>query len=324
VGRLQNGAEAPVMHACGHDTHMTSWLGTAQRLVATKDQWSGTLVMVLQPAEELGRGAKAMIDDGLYTRFPKPDYMLAFHDSATLPAGVIGVTRGYATANVDSVDIEVPGIGGHGAHPQATKDPIVLASRIVVALQTLVSREIDPVDAAVVTVGSFHSGSKHNVIPDKARLQLTVRSYSPSSRTMLLDGIARIARGEAIAAGMPEDRMPVVRVEENYTPTTYNTEDLSDRLLSLWDSHFGAERVMDLKPVMTGEDFGQFWLADQTKESVLFWVGGVPQAKWDEAGGDTTKLPSLHSPFWAPDAEAVISTATEAMTVAAFDLLKTT
>jgi len=324
VGRLPNGAEAPVMHACGHDTHMTSWLGTAQRLVATKDQWSGTLVMVLQPAEELGRGAKAMIDDGLYTRFPKPDYMLAFHDSATLPAGVIGVTRGYATANVDSVDIEVRGIGGHGAHPQATKDPIVLASRIVVTLQTLVSREIDPVDAAVVTVGSFHSGSKHNVIPDKARLQLTVRSYSPSSRTMLLDGIARIARGEAIAAGMPEDRMPVVRVEENYTPTTYNTEDLSDRLLSLWGSHFGAERVMDLKPVMTGEDFGQFWLADQTKESVLFWVGGVPQAKWDEAGGDTTKLPSLHSPFWAPDAEVVISTATEAMTVAAFDLLKTT
>ena len=322
TGRLPNGSEAPVMHACGHDTHMTAWVATARRLAAAKDQWSGTVLMVLQPAEELGRGAKAMIEDGLYTRFGKPDYMLAFHDSASLSAGVIGVTRGYATANVDSVDIDVRGIGGHGAHPQATKDPIVLASRIVVALQTLVSREVDPVEPAVVTVGSFHSGSKHNVIPDKARLQLTVRSYSPESRRKLLDGIERIARGEAIAAGMPDDRMPLVSVDPGYTPTTYNTEQLSDRLLALWDSHFGPDRVVELKPVMTGEDFGQFWLADQSKESVLFWVGGVPRAKWDEAGGDTSKLPSLHSPFWAPDAEAVIATATEAMTVAALDILK--
>jgi hippurate hydrolase len=322
TGRLPNGSEAPVMHACGHDTHMTAWVATARRLAAAKGQWSGTVLMVLQPAEELGRGAKAMIEDGLYTRFGKPDYMLAFHDSASLSAGVIGVTRGYATANVDSVDIDVRGIGGHGAHPQATKDPIVLASRIVVALQTLVSREVDPVEPAVVTVGSFHSGSKHNVIPDKARLQLTVRSYSPESRRKLLDGIERIARGEAIAAGMPDDRMPVVSVDPGYTPTTYNTEQLSDRLLALWDSHFGPDRVVELKPVMTGEDFGQFWLADQSKESVLFWVGGVPRAKWDEAGGDTSKLPSLHSPFWAPDAEAVIATATEAMTVAALDILK--
>jgi hippurate hydrolase len=322
TGRLPNGSEAPVMHACGHDTHMTAWVATARRLAAAKDQWSGTVLMVLQPAEELGRGARAMIEDGLYTRFGKPDYMLAFHDSASLSAGVIGVTRGYATANVDSVDIDVRGIGGHGAHPQATKDPIVLASRIVVALQTLVSREVDPVEPAVGTVGSFHSGSKHNVIPDKARLQLTVRSYSPESRRKLLDGIERIARGEAIAAGMPDDRMPVVSVDPGYTPTTYNTEQLSDRLLALWDSHFGPDRVVELKPVMTGEDFGQFWLADQSKESVLFWVGGVPRAKWDEAGGDTSKLPSLHSPFWAPDAEAVIATATEAMTVAALDILK--
>jgi hippurate hydrolase len=322
TGRLPNGSEAPVMHACGHDTHMIAWVATARRLAAAKDQWSGTVLMVLQPAEELGRGARAMIEDGLYTRFGKPDYMLAFHDSASLSAGVIGVTRGYATANVDSVDIDVRGIGGHGAHPQATKDPIVLASRIVVALQTLVSREVDPVEPAVVTVGSFHSGSKHNVIPDKARLQLTVRSYSPESRRKLLDGIERIARGEAIAAGMPDDRMPVVSVDPGYTPTTYNTEQLSDRLLALWDSHFGPDRVVELKPVMTGEDFGQFWLADQSKESVLFWVGGVPRAKWDEAGGDTSKLPSLHSPFWAPDAEAVIATATEAMTVAALDILK--
>jgi hippurate hydrolase len=317
-----DGVESPVMHACGHDTHITTWLGTAKRLAAMKDQWSGTLVMVLQPGEELGLGAKAMLDDGLYTRFPKPDVLLAFHDSASLPAGVVGVARGYALANVDSVDIDVKGVGGHGAYPQTTKDPIVLASRIVMALQTLISRENSPLDPAVVTVGSFHSGTKHNIISDDAKLQLTVRSYTPEVRKRLLDGIARIARGEAIAAGMPEDRMPVVTVREPYTPSTFNTAKLSGHLIDLFGAHFGADRVVETKPVMGGEDFSQFWLADKTKEATIFWVGGVPKAKWDAAGGDDTKLPSLHSPFWAPDADAVISTATEAMTVAALDVLR--
>ena len=321
-GTTLDGVESPVMHACGHDTHITTWLATARRLSAMKDQGAGTLVMILQPGEELGLGAKAMLDDGLYTRFPKPDVLLAFHDSASLPAGVIGVTRGYALANVDSVDIDVKGVGGHGAYPQATRDPIVLASRIVVALQTLVSRENSPFDPAVVTVGSFQGGTKHNIIPDDANLQLTVRSYTPEVRRKLLDGIARITRGEAIAAGIPEDRMPVVKVREPYTPSTYNTEKLSARLLELFGSHFGADRVVDAKAVMGGEDFSQYWLADKTKEATIFWVGGVPKAKWDAAGGDDTKLPSLHSPFWAPEAETVISTATEAMTIAALDVLK--
>lgn len=322
VGKTLDGVESPVMHACGHDTHITTWLGTARRLAAMKDQWSGTLVMVLQPGEELGLGAKAMLDDGLYTRFPKPDVLLAFHDSASLPAGVIGVTRGYALANVDSVDIEVKGVGGHGAYPQTTRDPIVLASRIVVALQTLVSRENSPFDPAVVTVGSFQGGTKHNIIPDDVKLQLTVRSYTPEVRKKLLDGIARVARGEAIAAGLPEDRMPVVKVREPYTPSTYNTEKLSARLLDLFGQHFGANRVVDAKAVMGGEDFSQYWLADKTKEATIFWVGGVPKEKWDAVGGDESKLPSLHSPFWAPEAETVISTATEAMTIAALDVLK--
>jgi hippurate hydrolase len=317
-----DGVESDVMHACGHDTHITTWLATGRRLAAMKDQWSGTLVMILQPGEELGLGAKAMLDDGLYTRFPKPDVLLAFHDSASLPAGVIGVARGYALANVDSVDIDVRGVGGHGAYPQATKDPIVLASRIVMALQTLVSREISPFDPAVVTVGSFHSGTKHNIISDDARLQLTVRSYTPEVRKKLLDGIARIARGEAIAAGVPEDRMPVVTVREPYTPATFNTAKLSGHLIDLFGAHFGAARVVETKPVMGGEDFSQYWLADKTKEATIFWVGGVPKAKWDAAGGDDTKLPSLHSPFWAPEADTVISTATEAMTLAALDILK--
>jgi len=316
------GVETGVMHACGHDTHITTWLGTARRLAAMKDQWSGTLVMILQPGEETGAGAKAMLDDGLFTRFPKPDIMLAFHDSASLPAGTIGVTRGYALANVDSVDLDIHGVGGHGAYPQATKDPIVLGSKIVLSLQTLVSRENDPSQPAVVTVGSFHSGTKHNIIPDEAKLQLTVRSYTPEVRKLLLDGIARIAKGEAIAAGIPSDRMPVVTVEDNYTPATFNTQQISTRLLGLFSDHFGADRVVETKPIMGGEDFGRFWLADQSKQSAIFWVGGVPKAKWDAVKGDTTKLPSLHSPFWAPDAEAVISTATEAMTVAALDILK--
>jgi amidohydrolase len=322
MGKLPNGTETPVMHACGHDTHIATWLGTARRMAAMKDQWSGTLVMILQPGEEIGLGAKAMLDDGLYTRFPKPDVLLAFHDSASLPAGVIGVTTGYALANVDSVDIDVRGIGGHGAYPQATKDPIVLASRIVMALQTLVSRENSPFDPAVVTVGSFHSGTKHNIISDDAKLQLTVRSYTPEVRKRLLDGIARIARGEAIAAGVPEDRMPVVTVEQPYTPATYNTEKLSGHLVELFGAHFGADRVQKTGPVMGGEDFSQYWLADKTKEATIFWVGGVPKAKWDAVNGDATKLPSLHSPFWAPEAETVISTATEAMTLAALDVLK--
>jgi len=321
--KLPDGTETPVMHACGHDTHMASFLGTAQLLTAMKDRWSGTLVMILQSGEETGEGAKAMLGDGLYTRFPKPNYVLAFHDSAMLPAGVIGLTPGYTTANVDSVDILVRGVGGHGAVPQATKDPIVLASRIVTALQTLVSRENNPLDPAVVTVGSFQAGSNHNVIPDEAKLQLTDRSYKPEVRKLLLDGIQRIARGEAIAAGVPDDRMPVVTIrEDQHTPATFNTEKLSNRAHELFQQHFGTERVTILPPLMVGEDVGRFWLGDQAIAGTLFWVGGVPKAKWDAVAGDTTKLPSLHSPFWAPEAETVISTATEAMTVAALDILK--
>jgi len=319
----RSGVETGVMHACGHDTHMAAWIGTARRLAAMKDQWSGTLVMILQPGEETGEGAKAMLDDGLYTRFPKPDFVLAFHDAAALPAGVIGVTPGYALANVDSVDISVKGVGGHGAYPQTTKDPIVLASRIVTTLQTLVSRENDPANPAVVTVGSFQAGAKHNIISDEAKLQLTVRSYTPEVRKLLLDGIKRIVRGEAIAAGMPEDRMPVVTIrEEMYTPSTFNTEKLSARALELFTANFGPQRVMKTPAVMGGEDFSRFWLADKNIESLIFWVGGTPIEQYRAAGGDQAKMPSLHSPFWAPEAEAVISTATEAMTLASLDILK--
>jgi hippurate hydrolase len=320
-GTSRSGIETGVMHACGHDTHVATWLGTARRMAAMKDQWSGTLVMILQPGEETVEGAKAMLEDGLYTRFPKPDYLLAFHDAAALPAGQIGITPRYALASVDSVNITIHGIGGHGAYPQTTKDPIVLGARIVGALQTLVSRENNPFEPAVVTVGSFHAGTKNNIISDEAKLQLTVRSYPLDVQKKLIDGIRRIVRGEAIAAGIPEDKMPEVTISET-APSTFNTDEFGSRLRALFSNHFGADRVIASKPIMASEDFSQFWQADKSKQAVIFWVGGTPKAKWDAAGGDESKLPSLHSPFWAPVAEAVISSATEALTVAALDVLK--
>jgi len=322
TGKTREGLSTPIMHACGHDTHMTGMIGTARRLAAMKADWSGTLVLIGQPAEELGMGAGAMLDDGLFKRFPKPGYVLGFHDAANLPAGMIGVKPGFALANVDSVDITVRGLGGHGAYPEATKDPIVLAARIVTTLQTLISRELDPQDAAVVTIGSFQGGAKHNIIPDEAKLLITVRSYSDATRTQMLDGIARIAKGEAIAAGMPADRMPVVTVKDERTPATFNTEPLSGRLSTLFAARFGADRVTQPPASMAGEDFSRFYLADKTIQSVIFWVGGVPRAAWNKAGGEVARLPSLHSPFWAPEADTVIETATEAMTAAALDILK--
>jgi hippurate hydrolase len=321
-GTSRAGVESGVMHACGHDTHMSAWVGAARRLATMKSLWSGTLVMILQPGEETGEGARAMLADGLFTRFPKPTHALAFHDAAALPAGMIGYTPGYALANVDSVDMLVKGVGGHGAYPQTTKDPILLAARIVTTLQTLVSREADPQDPAVVTVGSFHAGAKHNIIPDEATLLITVRSYTDETRKLLLDGIRRIARGEAIAAGLPEDRMPVVTIrEKEYTPATFNTPKLTADTAALLARRFGESRVRKVPAVMGGEDFGRFHLADKSNESLIFWVGGTPLAQWQAAGGDPAKLPSLHSPKWAPDAEAVISTATEAMVTAALGVL---
>ena len=318
----REGQPTGVMHACGHDTHMTTWVGAARRLAAMRSQWSGTLVMIAQPGEETSQGAKAMLDDGLFTRFPHPTHAIAFHDSASLPAGTIGYSPGPTLANVDSVDIAVRGVGGHGAYPHTTRDPIVLASRIVSTLHTLVSREVNPLDSAVVTVGSFHAGTKHNIISDEARLQLTVRSFTPEVRRLLLEGIQRIARGEALAAGVPEDRMPVVTIREaEATPATVNTEALTQSTAALFRSHFGEARVQRTPPVMGGEDFSRYHLADPRIESLIFWVGGVPQARWDAVQGDVARLPSLHSPFWAPDAEAVISTATEAMVVAAMGVV---
>ncbi|MBA4163971.1 MAG: amidohydrolase [Erythrobacter sp.] len=322
VGVPASGVETGIMHACGHDTHMTGWIGTAQLLSERKDQWQGTLVMILQPAEEIGLGAIAMIEDGLYTRFPKPDYALAFHDAAQFPAGMIGYSPGYALANVDSVNLTIPGIGGHGAYPHTAKDPIVLASAIVMKLQTLVSRESSPLDPAVVTVGSFHAGAKHNIISDEAKLQITVRSYSDASRKLLLDGIARIARGEAIAAGMPDDKLPIVEIELPYTPSTFNDPGFTETVMTGFRERFGGEKVMQVPSVMGGEDFSQFKrAAPDDVQSLIFWVGGVRHDEFAHAQAEGIMLPSLHSPFWAPDAEKVIATGAEALASATLRLM---
>lgn len=316
------GIETGVMHACGHDTHMTGWLATARQLAKRKASWSGTLVMVLQPAEEIGSGAVAMLDDGLFTRFPKPQYVLGFHDAAQTPAGVIGYTPGFALANVDSVDIKVRGLGGHGAYPQSTRDPIVLAARIVTTLQTLISRELDPQDAAVVTVGSFQAGAKHNIISDEATLLLTVRSYSDATRAKILDGIKRVARGEAIAAGVPDDRMPVVTMSDTFTPAVFNSPEFTNETAAFLKARFGDARVVQTPPSMGGEDFSRFYRADpETITSMIFWVGGVPQAEYAKAKQEGIELPSLHSPFWAPEADTVIATAAEAMTAMTLKLM---
>ena len=317
VDTTWTGVENGVMHACGHDIHMTSWVGTARNLAANKDAWSGTLVMIAQPAEELGNGAQAMLEDGLYSRFPTPDYNLALHDSAGLPAGKVGYSPGFALANVDSVDITVKGVGGHGAYPHTTRDPVIVASSIVMALQTLVSRNVDPQKSAVVTVGSIHAGAKHNIISDEAKLLLTVRSYDDATRKMLIDGIERIAKAQAEAYGAPE---PVIFVEPDYTPSTYNDPALSDLAAEAIGEAIGAENVSILPPVMGGEDFSQYSRTAEKIPSFLFWVGAVAPETYAASQSGGAGLPSLHSPFFAPDYEPTIETGVAAMTAAAMRL----
>lgn len=319
----EEGIEVPVMHACGHDVHMTSFLGTAKMLADLKDRWKGTVVMIGQPAEEKGSGAKAMLAAGLYEKFPRPDYVLALHDNATLDTGKVGLVEGYALASVDSVDITVRGVGGHGAYPHTTKDPIVIASGIVLALQTIVSRERPPLDPAVITVGSFQGGTKHNIIPDEVKLQLTVRAYKKEVRDMLLASIARIARGIAIAGGVPDDRLPVVTlIEQESIGPTYNDPALTQRMRKSLTAALGQENVVTVEPVMGGEDFGQFTLEGQKIPISLFWLGAVEPARAEAGRRGEISLPSLHSPLFAPVPEPTIRTGVVAMTSAALDLLQ--
>ena len=317
VDETWTGVTNGVMHACGHDIHMTSWVGTARALIAAKDDWSGTLIMIAQPAEELGNGAQAMLADGLFERFPLPDYNLALHVSATVPSGKVAYSSGFALANVDSVDITVKGVGGHGAYPHTTKDPVVVGAAIVSAVQTLVSRNVNPQTPAVVTVGSFQAGAKHNIISDEAKLLLTVRSYDDETRSMLLEGIERIARAQALAYGAPE---PEIFIEPDYTPSTYNDPTLSAKAAAAIAGAIGADNVSQVDPVMGGEDFSQYSRTDAKIPSMIFWVGAVEPGKWQAAQDSALGLPSLHSPFFAPDYEPTIETGVTSMTAAALAL----
>ena len=307
-----------VMHACGHDVHITSLLGTAEYMKNNLDKWSGTLMLIVQPAEERGAGAKAMRKDKLWQRFGTPDFALAFHVSGGLPSGNIHIVDGSPYAGVDSVDITVHGVGGHGASPQSTIDPIVLASQIVVSLQTLVSRTLAPREPGVVTVGSFHSGSKHNIISDKAMLQLTVRNTNKVTRQKLLSGIARISTNLGRAAGLPEHKLPDVKVLDETVPPTVNDSDLVARLKSVWSGNIGSNKIITEEPVsMGGEDFPYF-TQDPYIKSVYFGIGGG-DPKLINSGAS---VPSHHSSYFEIQPKPAVTLGVEATILALLDLMK--
>src|SRR5437588_501804 len=290
------GQEVSVMHACGHDIHMSTFIGTARALGKLKDKWHGTIIFIGQPAEETVGGARAVLKDGLYTRWPKPNYVLGLHDDAEIATGKSGVTEGYCYANVDSVDVTVRGVGGHGAYPHKTKDPIVLAAEMISAWQTIASRENNPIDPVVVTVGSIHGGTKHNIISDEVKMQLTVRTYKSEVRDKVLAAIDRIAKGIAAAAGVPPDRAPIVNVlKDQLTPATYNNPDLTKRLVEVWKKTLGPDNVEIVDPTMGGEDFSEYSLPDHTIPAVDFHISAVDLEKvkqLNEAGKEWPTLPS--------------------------------
>jgi len=307
-----------VMHACGHDIHMTTIMGTAKILADLKSQWHGTVMLVGQPAEEIVAGARAMLNDKIYERFGTPAYAIAVHDSADIPYGKIGYTAGYALSASDSVNVTIRGQGGHGARPQNAKDPVVVAAQFIVALQTIVSRERSPLDPVVVTVGSIHGGTKRNIIPDEVKLQLTVRTYKPEVRQRVLESIARIAKGVAMAAGIPDDLAPIVeQVTSEASEATYNDPALTQRLASALEKSLGKENVIKIDPLMVSEDFGRFGLGGKIP-TVMLHVGATEPARI--ASGE--RVPGLHSSQFAPVPEPTLRTAIKSMTTMALELLQ--
>jgi hippurate hydrolase len=317
------GNEVFTMHACGHDVHITSLVGTARQMAANKDAWRGTLMLVVQPAEERVLGARAMRDDEIWERFGKPDYALAFHVSSQNVSGQVNISEGSPFAGADTVDIIIHGVGAHGAHPHGGKDPIVLGSQIVLALQTLVSRELPPRWPGVVTVGSFHSGTKHNIISDRAHLQLTVRNTSPETREILLNGIKRIAENMGRVAGLPEDKLPEVIISEESVPPTVNDADLAQRLKSAWQESLGSERVVDIPTKGMGAEDFPFFTIDPDITSVYWVVGGTPKEDFEREAAGGELVPTHHSPLFKISPEPSVRAGVESTVVALLELMGT-
>ncbi|MDZ4403118.1 amidohydrolase [Prosthecobacter sp.] len=322
VAKDDLGREVNVMHACGHDIHMASFVGTARALVKLRDQWKGTVVMIGQPAEERVLGARLMLRAGLFSKFPKPDKAIALHCSSDMAHGKVGIVEGFALANVDTVEVVVKGVGGHGSMPHLSKDPIVLAAQIVLALQTIVSREVKPGDPAVVTVGSIHGGTKSNIISDEVRLQLTLRSYKTETRQHLIDSIKRIVKAQAESANMPADKMPEVIVSDDQVAALYNQPALCAEVRQHIGKTIGEDNVLTREPVMGAEDFAEYGLTKEKVPLCMFWLGTQPPEVVAEAKAKGTTLPSLHSPYFKPVPEPSIETGVKAMTSAVIGLMK--
>jgi len=311
-----NGQSTGVMHSCGHDIHMTTLLGTARAMAKMKDQWKGTLMLIGQPAEEIGQGAKMMIEAGLYEKFGVPKYGIGLHSSPTIPAGQIGLSEGYSMASVGSVDIQVFGVGAHGASPHMSIDPVVLASMMVMDIQTIVSRNVKPIDAAVVTVGAIKGGTVHNIIPDEVTLKLTIRTYKKEVEDLIYKRIREIAKGTALGAGLPEDKFPVVTVKPAGTPANYNNPALTQKVLSSAAKIISQKNIQDSEPQMVGEDFSRYGSTSHKVPTILYWLGTVPDARM--ASGE--ELPGLHSPFYYPDPSKSIETGVGVTSQALMDL----
>lgn len=310
-----NGIATSSMHSCGHDMHMTSWLGTARTMVKLKKEWKGTLMMIGQQAEEIGQGARMLLRAGLYEKFGVPDYGIGLHCNPTIPAGQVGFGKGYTMANTESIDILIKGVGAHGASPHMSVDPVVIASMVVMELQTIVSRNLKPIEDAVITVGAIKGGTKHNIIPDEVTLQLTVRTYKEEVRQMIHRRIEEICKGIAISAGVPDDKMPIVTFPDEFTPANYNNPDLVDKMWASASKTIGGKNVLEAEPQMVGEDFSEYGSTEHKVPTVLFWLGSVPEAR--VKSGD---MPGLHSPFYYPDPEKTIETGVKVTTQSLLDL----
>ena len=306
-----NGQEIGTMHSCGHDMHMTSWLGTARAMVEMKKEWQGTLMLIGQPAEEIGAGARLMLKAGLYQKFGIPDYGIGLHCSPTIETGKVGFGKGYTMANTESVDIIVKGVGAHGASPHMSIDPVVTASMIVMELQTIVSRNLKPTESAVVTVGAIQGGIKHNIIPDEVTLKLTVRTYNEDVRQMVHRRIEEIAKGVAIASGVSEDLLPVVSFPEEFTPANYNDSDLVDKMMAAATKSIGMDNVETAEPLMVGEDFSLYGSTPEKVPTVLYWLGTAPKERLESGN-----VPGLHSPYYFPIPENSLKTAIAVNTTA--------